>query len=111
MLAPHDEVTSPTPGLEALVHAELADPGSGPCPELEAEIRARYGASLKALLFYGSCLRKGSPEGVLDFYAIVSDYASIIVTRWFPRPRWTPRPRGNRKPNKQETKDGEKKAE
>lgn len=81
MVAPYDEVRSPTPGLEALVHAELADPVSGPCPELEAEIRARYGASLEALLFYGSCLRKGSPEGVLDFYAIVSDYGSSYSSR------------------------------
>jgi hypothetical protein len=42
---------------------------------------------------------------------IVSDYASIMITRWFPRPRWTPRPRGDRKPNKQEGKDSGKKAE
>ncbi len=82
MLAPHDELPSPTPDLDALVHAELAEPVTGPCPELEAEIRDRYGASLEALLFYGSCLRKGSPEGVLDFYAIVGDYGSSYSSRW-----------------------------
>ena len=41
---------------------------------LAAEIRERHGAAVVALLFYGSCLRRGTTEGVLDFYAITSGY-------------------------------------
>ncbi len=78
----HDRLPSPTPDLEALVHAELAQPATRPGLDLAAEIRARYGASLDALLFYGSCLRKGSTEGLLDFYAIVDDYERCYSSRW-----------------------------
>lgn len=39
------------------------------------EIRRRHGATLAAVLFYGSCLRRSYVEGgVLDFYAVVDSY-------------------------------------
>ena len=37
-------------------------------------IRARHGPAVAAILFYGSCLRKGTLEGVLDFYVLVDSY-------------------------------------
>jgi hypothetical protein len=33
------------------------------------------------VLFYGSCLRRGVPEGVLDFYALVDDYRTAYASR------------------------------
>jgi hypothetical protein len=34
-----------------------------------------------AVLFYGSCLRRESVEGVLDFYALVDDYEDAYTSR------------------------------
>ncbi len=40
-----------------------------------AEIRRRHPRGIAAILFYGSCLRRGEPiEGVLDLYVLVDDY-------------------------------------
>jgi hypothetical protein len=61
-------------GLESLVRAELAGEAPSACTDLATQIRQHYGGSLAAILFYGSCLRDESREGVLDFYAIVDDY-------------------------------------
>jgi hypothetical protein len=46
-----------------------------------AAIRDRHGEAVAALLFYGSCLRAETAEGVLDFYALVDDYASAYAAR------------------------------
>ncbi len=38
-------------------------------------LRRRHGASLRSLIFYGSCLRNGNLEdGLVDLYAIVDNY-------------------------------------
>ena len=44
-------------------------------------LRARYGEGVAAVLFYGSCLRKKTHEGVLDFYVIVDSYRSCYDSR------------------------------
>jgi hypothetical protein len=44
-------------------------------------IRARHRDAVVAVLFYGSCLRKASSEGVLDFYVLVDDYAGAHASR------------------------------
>ena len=44
-------------------------------------IRARYGGGVAAVLFYGSCLRKETHEGVLDFYVMVDSYRSCYDSR------------------------------
>lgn len=49
---------------------------------LAGAIRERFGPSLVAVLFYGSCLRKGTHEGVLDFYVVVDDYRSAYESRY-----------------------------
>jgi hypothetical protein len=64
----------PGPDLETLVRDELLGAATDACGELAAEIRRRRGESLAAVLFYGSCLRNQTREGVLDFYALVDDY-------------------------------------
>jgi hypothetical protein len=68
------------PALERLVADELARPHPLAGSALVAGIVARFGGSLEALLFYGSCLRDGA-DGVLDFYAIVRDYRSSQASR------------------------------
>jgi hypothetical protein len=45
-------------------------------------IRARHGDAVAALLFYGSCLRRGGVEGVLDFYVIVDSYGAAYERRF-----------------------------
>ena len=72
-------------GLEELVAAELAQPAPEAACRLADEIRARHGEAVAAVLFYGSCLRKRTSEGVLDFYVLVDDYASAYPSRWLAR--------------------------
>ena len=67
--------------LEAVFRAELAAPALDGALRVANEIRARHGGVV-ALLFYGSCLRRGTTEGVLDFYAITRDYRSAYDSVW-----------------------------
>jgi len=60
--------------LAKLVADELARPVSASVTGLALAIRSRTGAGTAAVLFYGSCLRKGSEAGVLDFYVLVDAY-------------------------------------
>jgi hypothetical protein len=59
---------------------ELAAPVSPDASALARAICARHGA-VAAIAFYGSCLRRGTSEGVHDFYAIVDDYRSAYRSR------------------------------
>jgi len=46
--------------------------------KLLAILQQRYGKALRAVLFYGSCLRhKDHFEGLLDLYLIVDNYANV----------------------------------
>ncbi|MBW2315094.1 MAG: hypothetical protein JRH10_12950 [Deltaproteobacteria bacterium] len=67
--------------LRELVANELAAPLSEPVTAFAAELRRRHGDAVMAVLFYGSCLRKQTTEGVLDFYVIVDDYRSGYESR------------------------------
>lgn len=64
-------------------------------PELEPIIRAlrdRFGASLKGLLFYGSCLRGGDlKDGLIDLYVLIDNYSNadmgwayVLASRYLP---------------------------
>jgi hypothetical protein len=64
--------------LAALVRNELARPAPPYALRLSEAIRAEVGPAAAALLFYGSCLRKRTAEGVLDFYLLVDDYAAAL---------------------------------
>ena len=67
--------------LTALLGAELLRPAREAARVFADELRRRHGASLAAVLFYGSCLRRGTDEGVLDFYALVDDYRGAYASR------------------------------
>jgi len=60
--------------LARLVADELAQPVPEAVTLLAQAIRRRTGKATAAILFYGSCLRKRSAEGVLDFYVLVDAY-------------------------------------
>ena len=60
--------------LARLVADELAQPVPEAATRLAQAIRSRTGDATAAVLFYGSCLRKRSAEGVLDFYVLVDAY-------------------------------------
>jgi hypothetical protein len=60
--------------LANLVAGELEQPVPEAVSRLAQAIRERTGPTTAAILFYGSCLRKLSSEGVLDFYVLVDAY-------------------------------------
>ena len=60
--------------LARLVADELAQPVPEAVTQLARAILSRTGPATAAVLFYGSCLRKRSAEGVLDFYVLVDGY-------------------------------------
>lgn len=45
-------------------------------------LEKRFGDSLVGVVFYGSCLRNETAEGVLDFYALVEDYRIAYPDTW-----------------------------
>ncbi len=67
--------------LGALVEEELFRPVPPAAQRFATEIRRRHGDAVAAVVFYGSCLRKDSPEGVLDFYVIVDAYDRAYRSR------------------------------
>ena len=60
--------------LREQVAGELATSVRPSVEWLAAEIAAIHGPTVSGVLFYGSCLRKKTDEGVLDFWVIVDDY-------------------------------------
>lgn len=60
--------------LSSLLADELGAPAGAAAQAMAREIRARHGDAVAAILFYGSCLRRKTSEGVLDFYVLVDSY-------------------------------------
>lgn len=67
--------------LATLVEAELGRPAPPAAAVLAARIRERHGDATAAVVFYGSCLRRDTNEGVLDFYALVDSYRAAYPSR------------------------------
>jgi len=67
--------------LSTLVADELAATAPASAQVLAEAIRQHHRGSVAAVVFYGSCLRKRTDSGVLDFYAIVDSYASAYGSR------------------------------
>ncbi len=67
--------------LARIVRDELARPAPPHARILAEAIRAQVGPATAAVVFYGSCLRKETAEGVLDFYVMVDDYPSAVESR------------------------------
>ncbi len=69
------------PDLEQLVRGELLRPAPIGAARLTDEILRRHGSAVVAVLFYGSCLRRNTSEGVLDFYVLVDAYRDAYRSR------------------------------
>ncbi len=67
--------------LARLVEDELFGSASEAAQHLAAEIRRQLGPATASVVFYGSGLRRGSAEGVHDFYAIVDAYRPVYRSR------------------------------
>ncbi len=59
---------APEPALVAFLAEEIARPVTPGAAAFAADLAARPG--IGAILYYGSCLRRGTEEGMLDFYAL-----------------------------------------
>jgi hypothetical protein len=75
----------PLSELRGLVSAELAVDVRASVEWLAERIRADFGDAVLGVLFYGSCLRKETNEGVLDFWIVVDDYESAYSSGPSPR--------------------------
>lgn len=67
--------------LKDLVATELARPVPAEARRLAERLAAEGGGSVMAVLFYGSCLRNDTVEGVLDFYVLVDRYRNYHASR------------------------------
>jgi len=57
--------------LQTLLDAELRGPVPAPVAELAAQLAARAQGGTVAVLYYGSTLRTGALDGLLDFYVLL----------------------------------------
>ncbi len=64
--------------LETLLADDL-EAGSAPAAiaALADEIRRRHGSGVRAVLFYGSCRRRASVEGLADLLVLVDSYRAV----------------------------------
>src|SRR5690606_11831429 len=75
LLPPPERMSGAIDRLSATIAAELERPVPPGAHALADAIRTRHGGAVQAVLFYGSCLRRGDDrEGVPDLYALVDDY-------------------------------------
>ncbi len=71
-----------TVALEQLIEAELDVPIPDAVAAIAAAARARHGAGISAVLFYGSCYRDGIVEDrLVDLCLLADDYRSVHTNR------------------------------
>jgi hypothetical protein len=73
--------SDPASALRQRVGQQLGRPAPAAARELAEAARARH-AGVAGVLFYGSCLRRGTDEGVHDFYVLVDDYRRAYPRAW-----------------------------
>lgn len=68
--------------LAQLIGAELQAPVSAGAALMGERIRERHGDAVRAIVFYGSCLRTGDDQhSLLDFYVLVDSYWHLGTNR------------------------------
>jgi hypothetical protein len=72
------------PSLESLLHAELSCPAPPEATALATQLAQQGGSHTVAVLYYGSTLRSGQLDGVLDFYVLL-DSVWHWPGSWFTR--------------------------
>lgn len=77
--------------LHALLDAELTRSAPAGAVALAAALARRGGTATASVLYYGSALRAGNLEGILDFYVLLDDVSawpgswfSHLANRWLP---------------------------
>lgn len=60
--------------LDTIIARELELPVRPGVEAFARVLAARHGESVLGVLFYGSCLRQATDEGVLDYWVVVDDY-------------------------------------
>lgn len=66
----------------SLIRRTASRPAGDAVNALANRVLARHGASVQAIVFYGSCLRSGDDRGgMVDLYAIVDRYRSAYPSR------------------------------
>ncbi|MGQ9367798.1 hypothetical protein [Azospirillum sp. ST 5-10] len=68
--------------LAAAAAAELERPVMAQARALADAIVARHGAAVAAVLFYGSCLRTGDADGILDVYVLTDRLRAFHGRLW-----------------------------
>ena len=65
-------------GLRPILEADLRRHAPTAAHAVAEAIRTRHGAAVDAILFYGSALRTGATDGVLDFYVLTSNLRAFF---------------------------------
>lgn len=68
--------------LDDLIVRELRQPTSAGARAVTEAVLARHGESVRAVIFYGSCLRRQDDRGVLDLYVLVERYREFYSRRY-----------------------------
>ena len=77
-------MTAGADDLTQLIAAELAAPVPHGAAHLAERIRQRHGSAVRAIVFYGSCLRTGDDQhSLLDFYVLTDSYWHLGTSRWY----------------------------
>lgn len=74
-----------TEAFKTIVAAQLDRPVPPEARDLANALAEESGSAVLAILFYGSCLRNQTAEGVLDFYILLdnySDYHTSALALW-----------------------------
>lgn len=71
---------TPAPDLAAAIRRELSRRVTPAIGAAAAKIEADLGGAVLAVIYYGSCLRKGDhKDGIVDFYTIVERYRDVYT--------------------------------
>jgi hypothetical protein len=65
----------------AVIESELRRPPAPAVVELAARLAGRASGHVAAVLFYGSALRTGAEDGVLDYYVLLDDVGAWPASR------------------------------
>ena len=77
-------MTATDDALAQLIAAELQAPVPPGAALMAERIRERHGNGVRAIVFYGSCLRAGDDQhSLLDFYVLVDSYWHLGTSRVF----------------------------
>ena len=69
----------PSTAIREVIRSDWARPVSESVWAVQEALQQRHNEAVGAMLFYGSCLRTGLDEGVLDLYLLVNSYSDFYA--------------------------------